>query len=118
MTPVAGGVTDGKENRFVFRFGLCEGFIGPGMPVYRIVSMLDKIGAFFIYEVIGGHLLLLWHYHLIVIIPVGFFISPAEFLDELAGMLGGWKAWKLQVGDFTFMLSSLIACQLLALWVI
>lgn len=45
-------------------------------------------------------------------------MSPAEFLDELAGMLGGWKSWKLLVGDCTFMLSSRIACRLPTLWLI
>ena len=55
MAPVAGGIPDGKENRFVLRSGLCEGFIGPGMPVHRIVGVLDEIGAFFIDEVVGGH---------------------------------------------------------------
>jgi hypothetical protein len=55
MAPVAGGISDGKENGFIFRSGFGENVIGPGMPVNRIVGMLDKIGAFFIDKVVGGH---------------------------------------------------------------
>ena len=56
---MAGGIADGQKNRFIIRLSFGEGLIGPGMPVYRIVSMLDEIGAFFIDEVVGGHDILL-----------------------------------------------------------
>ena len=44
MAPVAGGVADGEEHRLAFPFGPREGRFGPGMPVHRVVSVLQQIG--------------------------------------------------------------------------
>jgi hypothetical protein len=55
MAPVAGGIPNEKEHGLVFRCGPGESLFRPGMPVYRIVGMLDEIGAFFIDESVGGH---------------------------------------------------------------
>jgi hypothetical protein len=41
MTPVAGGIADGKEDGLVLRFGFFKGFVTPGIPVDRIICVLQ-----------------------------------------------------------------------------
>ena len=48
MAPVATGVAYAEENGFVFSFRFIEGFLTPRIPVNGVVSVLKKIGAFFI----------------------------------------------------------------------
>jgi len=45
MAPVAGGVTDAEEDRFVFGFGAGQHFRPPLMPVHRVVRVLKEIGG-------------------------------------------------------------------------
>jgi len=47
MAPVAGGVSDGQENRFVLFCGFFKGLIAPGKPVDGVGRMLLQIGAGF-----------------------------------------------------------------------
>ena len=44
MTPVAGGITNRQEHRLVLRPGPGERWFSPGIPVHRIVRMLDQVG--------------------------------------------------------------------------
>ena len=53
MTPVASGVADGEENRFVHRSGAVEGFLPPRIPVYRVVGMLEEVGTCLMNETVG-----------------------------------------------------------------
>jgi hypothetical protein len=41
MTPVAGAVADTEENGFILFFGLSESLLSPGIPVHRIVCVLE-----------------------------------------------------------------------------
>jgi hypothetical protein len=59
MTPVAGGITNGKKDRFVLLAGKVKCLFRPGVPVDRVMGMLQKIRTFFMYELIGSHRLLL-----------------------------------------------------------
>ncbi len=43
MAPVAGGITDTHQYRQVFLTSLLKRFFTPGMPVHRIVGMLQQI---------------------------------------------------------------------------
>jgi len=47
VAPVATAVTYAKENGFVLGFGVVKGFLAKGIPIYGVVGMLKKIGAFF-----------------------------------------------------------------------
>jgi len=48
MTPVAGGIADRKKNGPVFFPGLFKSLFSPGIPVHRVVRMLEKIGTLFL----------------------------------------------------------------------
>src|SRR6516165_12500734 len=52
MAPVASGVADRKENRFVLPPGLLESFGSPGIPIHRVVSVLEKIRTLLVKETI------------------------------------------------------------------
>ena len=41
MTPVAGRISDAEEDGFVFSFCFGKGFFTPGIPVDRIMCMLE-----------------------------------------------------------------------------
>jgi hypothetical protein len=43
MAPVAGGVSDAEENRFILLSGLLERLFTPGIPIDRVISMLKEI---------------------------------------------------------------------------
>ena len=45
VAPMASGVADGKENRLLFLAGPIQRLRSPGIPVHRIVSMLEQVGA-------------------------------------------------------------------------
>ena len=48
VAPVATGVAYAEENGFVFSFSFIQGFLAPRVPVYWVVSVLEKIRAFFV----------------------------------------------------------------------
>ena len=45
VAPVTGGIAYGEQDDFVFGPGGLKGFGAPGIPVDRIVRVLEKIGA-------------------------------------------------------------------------
>ena len=45
MTPVTGRITDGEQDNFAFGLGGLEGLGSPGVPVDRIMRVLEKIRA-------------------------------------------------------------------------
>jgi hypothetical protein len=53
MTPVTGSVTDRKEYRPVFESRPFQRFCVPGIPIDRIMSMLEKVRGIFVDQVIG-----------------------------------------------------------------
>jgi hypothetical protein len=53
MTPVAGGITDGKKDGFVLAPGLFKSGFAPRVPIYGIVGVLLKVGTFFGDEMVG-----------------------------------------------------------------
>ena len=55
VAPVAGGVADGKKDRFIFGAGPGEGFFTPWKPIDGVVSVLQKVRALFEREAVGGH---------------------------------------------------------------
>ncbi len=55
VAPVAGGVADGQEDGLVLRLGRGEGGLAPGVPLDRVVGVLQQIGAFFVDQAVGGH---------------------------------------------------------------
>jgi hypothetical protein len=50
---VAGGVADAEEDGFVFLTGAGEGFLAPGIPIHRIVLVLEQVGRFFARQPVG-----------------------------------------------------------------
>ncbi len=48
MAPMAGGIADGQEDRFVQTLRLAEGLVSPGKPIHGIFGMLTKIWTFFL----------------------------------------------------------------------
>ena len=48
VAPVAGRVTDRKEDRFVFLAGLGEGFLAPRVPVDGVVRVLEQVRRFLV----------------------------------------------------------------------
>ena len=50
MAPVAGGISDGEENGTVFFFRELQRFLPPGVPVDRVVGVLQQVGAGFVKE--------------------------------------------------------------------
>ena len=53
MAPVTGSIADANQQQLVFSFCFFKSFLAPGMPVYRVVGMLKKIGAFFENQLVG-----------------------------------------------------------------
>src|SRR5258708_39595098 len=53
MAPVAGGVADAEEDRFVLHFCLVQGFLAPRVPVYRVVCVLQQIWTRLVDEPVG-----------------------------------------------------------------
>jgi len=48
VTPVTSRIANRQKDRFVLAARLGEGFFAPGIPIDRIVRMLEKIGRFFL----------------------------------------------------------------------
>jgi hypothetical protein len=53
MAPVAGGIADTKEDRLVFSLGFLKSLITPGIPIYRVMGMLQKVGGFLVNQPVG-----------------------------------------------------------------
>ncbi len=53
MAPVAGGITYGQKNGFVFFSRLVKRLFSPGIPIHRIMGVLEKIWAFFQGQPVG-----------------------------------------------------------------
>ena len=53
VTPMTGGISDAQKDRFPFGAGLGEGLFTPGIPINRIMLMLQEIGGFLSGEPIG-----------------------------------------------------------------
>jgi hypothetical protein len=77
MTPVASGIPDGKKNGFVLLLSSAQSFLAPGIPVHRIIGMLEEIGTRFVNQSIWlrdrvgiAHLLYLLRAHNRTVIPV------------------------------------------------
>ncbi len=45
MAPVAGGIADGEQDRLIFPPRLFQRLLVPGMPIHRVVRMLQQVGA-------------------------------------------------------------------------
>ncbi len=43
MAPVTGGIADGEKNRFILLFGPGKGFFTPGIPIHRVIGVLQQI---------------------------------------------------------------------------
>ena len=52
VAPVAGGVADGEEHGLVLVARLREGVLAPGVPVHRVVSVLEEVRARFLREAV------------------------------------------------------------------
>ena len=50
MTPVTGGIADGEENGFIFSLCTIKRFGSPGIPVNRVIRVLEKVRALFMDE--------------------------------------------------------------------
>jgi len=48
MTPMATCIAYAEKDGFVLGFGFIDGFLSPRVPIYRIISVLKKVRAFFI----------------------------------------------------------------------
>ena len=53
MAPVTGGVADGEKDGLVLSLGLGKGLVGPGVPVDRVVGMLQQVGGVFQDQAVG-----------------------------------------------------------------
>ena len=53
VAPVAGRVADGEKNRFVFAARLGESFLAPGIPIDRVMGVLEKIRRLLVREAVG-----------------------------------------------------------------
>jgi hypothetical protein len=52
MAPVACGISNGKEDRFLFLSRPCKRILTPRIPVHGISGMLEKIGTLFVNQTI------------------------------------------------------------------
>src|SRR6516162_1607392 len=52
VAPVAGGVANRKKNRLLLLPGLVESLGSPGIPIHRVVGMLEKIRTLLVNETI------------------------------------------------------------------
>ena len=52
MTPMAGGIADGEQNRSIQLRRLGQGLRSPGIPIHRVIGMLQEIGTGLLYEAI------------------------------------------------------------------
>ena len=52
MTPVAGAVSDAEKDRFILLSGPTERLLTPGIPLYRILRVLEQIGACLVFQMV------------------------------------------------------------------
>src|ERR1022692_2723726 len=55
VAPVAGGVADGKEDGLVLNTRRLESLFTPGIPIHRVVSVLQQIGTLLLSQTVGMH---------------------------------------------------------------
>ena len=55
MAPMAGGIAHRQQDRLVLGFRLVERGLSPGLPMHRIVAVLQEIGAGLPVEVVAAH---------------------------------------------------------------
>jgi hypothetical protein len=48
MTPMTGRITNAHQYRLVLCLGTIESLFAPGIPIHRIVRMLQKVGRGFL----------------------------------------------------------------------
>src|SRR4051812_10644645 len=53
MAPVAGRITNTHQYRLVLRFCFLQCLLTPGIPIYRVMRMLQQVRTSFINEAIG-----------------------------------------------------------------
>jgi hypothetical protein len=53
MAPMAGCIPNANQYGFIFRFGFIEGFFTPGVPVNRVMGMLQQVWTCFLCEFVG-----------------------------------------------------------------
>ena len=53
VAPMAGGITDREKNRLLLPACFGKGFLAPGIPINRVVGVLEKVGRFFLGEPVG-----------------------------------------------------------------
>ena len=53
MAPVAGAVTDAQEDGLVLVPSFGKSLLAPGVPVYRVFRMLEKVWACLIFQMIA-----------------------------------------------------------------
>jgi len=54
MAPVASGIADADQNRFLLPTGFFQGFRLPGVPLDGVVGVLKQVGRTFVLEMIHG----------------------------------------------------------------
>jgi hypothetical protein len=52
MTPMAGRVSNAQKDGFVLGSGFGKRFITPGMPINRIIRMLEQVWGIFVDQVV------------------------------------------------------------------
>jgi hypothetical protein len=57
---MTGGITDGQQDRFIVVAGLGQSFFIPGIPVHWVVSVLQKVRASCVYQVISVVRIMHW----------------------------------------------------------
>ena len=60
VTPVTGGVAHAEEDGFAAGPGLGEGLVAPGVPVHRVVLVLEQVGAGLGGEAVGHQVTIGW----------------------------------------------------------
>ena len=53
VAPMAGGVADAEEKRFVLGAGFLERFFAPRIPIHRVVLVLKQVGRFLAGQPVG-----------------------------------------------------------------
>ena len=77
VTPVTGRVADREQDRFIVLLGPVEGFVAPGVPVDRVMGMLQEVGARFQQETVR-----------VLRGPIGAYVTGARFIMRALGFQG------------------------------
>ena len=56
MAPVAGGISNGKEDGLILLPCSAEGLVTPGVPLNGIPCMLEEIGTLLFDQTVTGHI--------------------------------------------------------------